>query len=228
MPFLRVTRDRHGHETTLLLHAAAPGERPRVLYVYRTAPDVRIGRQALDEEAIRLIEERHPDVDFDWTHLIETASVVGAEPERRVKKRRRGRDEGMEANGGEEPMPPVMHAAEHAVLAAADAEAQARDQAQARGRAPRRMSALLDELVGREIASRLRQRHAELARAVASAPAGDDADTLRARVASIDPDAWATPEQILEGVERAEREYDAIKDELLAAPAPAPPPTDPV
>ena len=31
---------------------------------------MRIGRSALDEEAIRLIEEHNPDVEFDWTRIL--------------------------------------------------------------------------------------------------------------------------------------------------------------
>jgi hypothetical protein len=40
------------------------------LYWFRTPPGVRIGRSALDEDAIRLIEEHNPDVDFDWTRIL--------------------------------------------------------------------------------------------------------------------------------------------------------------
>ena len=44
--------------------------RPRILYWFRTPPGVRIGRSALDEAAIRLIEEHNPDVEFDWTRIL--------------------------------------------------------------------------------------------------------------------------------------------------------------
>ena len=44
--------------------------RPRILYWFRTPPGVRIGRSALDESAIRLIEEHNPDVEFDWTRIL--------------------------------------------------------------------------------------------------------------------------------------------------------------
>ena len=47
MPYLRLTADRRGVEHTFLLHVAAPGERPKVLYWYRTVPGVKIGRPAL-------------------------------------------------------------------------------------------------------------------------------------------------------------------------------------
>ena len=47
MPFLRVTRDQRGYETTFLLHAAHAGGRPRVLYWYRTAPGIVLGISAV-------------------------------------------------------------------------------------------------------------------------------------------------------------------------------------
>lgn len=44
--------------------------RARILYWFRTPPGVRIGRSALDEAAIRLIEEHNPDIEFDWTRIL--------------------------------------------------------------------------------------------------------------------------------------------------------------
>ena len=44
--------------------------RPRILYWFRTPPGVRIGRSALDEAAIRLIEEHNPEIEFDWTRIL--------------------------------------------------------------------------------------------------------------------------------------------------------------
>jgi hypothetical protein len=44
--------------------------RSRILYWFRTPPGVRVGRAALDEEAIRLIEEYNPELDFDWTRIL--------------------------------------------------------------------------------------------------------------------------------------------------------------
>ena len=90
MPFLRFTRDRHGYENTFLLHTAQPGESPRVLYWYRSAPGVRVGRPALDEDAIRTIEEQHPEVEFDWPQILEVGAATQPEVERKpVRQPRR-------------------------------------------------------------------------------------------------------------------------------------------
>ena len=76
MPFLRLTRDRRGFEHTFLLHSDAPGQTPKVLYWYRTAPGVLIGRPALDEEAIRSIEEQHPHIEFDWPAILALSTAA--------------------------------------------------------------------------------------------------------------------------------------------------------
>ena len=44
--------------------------RNRILYWFRTPPGVRVGRAPLDEDAIRLIEEHHPDIRFDWQQIL--------------------------------------------------------------------------------------------------------------------------------------------------------------
>ena len=81
MPFLRLTRDRRGFENTFLMHADRPGDRPRLLYWYRTAPGIALGRSPLDEDAIRTIEDQHPDIDFDWPAILALAEVMTPEDE---------------------------------------------------------------------------------------------------------------------------------------------------
>ncbi len=46
--------------------------RSRILYWFRTPPGIRIGRSALDEDAIRLIEQHNPEVEFDWTRILKS------------------------------------------------------------------------------------------------------------------------------------------------------------
>jgi hypothetical protein len=58
--------------------------RTRILYWFRTPPGVRVGRAALDESAIRFIEEHHPDIRFDWAQILsgeaETPAARGRAP----------------------------------------------------------------------------------------------------------------------------------------------------
>ncbi|MCE2515024.1 MAG: hypothetical protein J4F37_08445 [Acidobacteria bacterium] len=72
MPFLRFARDARGYENTYVLHGFRGGEHagPRLLYWFRTPPNVRVGRLPLDETAIRAIEESNPELTFDWTKML--------------------------------------------------------------------------------------------------------------------------------------------------------------
>ncbi len=62
---------------------------PRILYWFRTPPNVRVGRTALDEDAIRLIEETNPDLTFDWTRMVNAAPGPESAPPRPRDRRQR-------------------------------------------------------------------------------------------------------------------------------------------
>ena len=171
MPFLRLARDQRGYETTILLHVPQPGTRPRILYWYRSAPGVRVGRPALDEDAIRTIEEQHPDIDFDWPHILEVHASAIVEVERRPERGPRGRgatvDRGRAARAREE-APPAAGPPADPVAQALDPD-EAIDEQPIEGAEedaaitqPVHASDLLAELVGRDIATRLRARYAEI------------------------------------------------------------------
>jgi hypothetical protein len=61
--------------------------RPRLLYWYRTPPDVKVGRAAIDEEAIRALEESNPELTFDWSRILH--SHARPQPADRTPDRRR-------------------------------------------------------------------------------------------------------------------------------------------
>jgi hypothetical protein len=103
--------------------------RSRILYWFRTPPGVRIGRSALDEDAIRLIEQHNPDVEFDWTHILKgqdgprtggqtpsTQDQAPRSPETRgsgqPERRSRPRPPEMQANRQEETAAPMIEALE--------------------------------------------------------------------------------------------------------------------
>ncbi len=192
MPFLRLTRDRRGFENTFLMHADRPGDRPRLLYWYRTAPGIMLGRAALDEDAIRTIEEQHPDIDFDWPAIIALSEVMTPEEEApaprppqqpRREKRGRGRDRDQHRDQVREEYKVIAEPSEDVVsaldpdsvsvrsaFAPQDTEALRRDDdvAEVSGGdvvepAPQvDQRGLVDELAGREIGARLRARYAEI------------------------------------------------------------------
>ncbi len=69
MAFLRITRDKRGYEYYSLVQPL-PGPkgavRERVIYWFRTPPNLKVGREPFDASAARALEERYPDVTFDW------------------------------------------------------------------------------------------------------------------------------------------------------------------
>ena len=77
LPNLRFNRDRRGYETTALVEAGGRRRKgQRILYFFRTPPAIRVGREALDPEAMRLLEQHNPDVAFDWPRLIKAGANV--------------------------------------------------------------------------------------------------------------------------------------------------------
>jgi len=75
LPFVRIFRDKRGYEHFYLVHTtpARRGKpRQRILYWFRTPPNVRIGRTPFDEPVMRAIEAQNPDVTFDWEELRNT------------------------------------------------------------------------------------------------------------------------------------------------------------
>jgi hypothetical protein len=64
-----------------------------MLYWFRTPPNVKVGRLPLDEEAIRTVEAKNPDVTFDWKKMLKVRSTArvnsGASTGRGAKKRPR-------------------------------------------------------------------------------------------------------------------------------------------
>jgi hypothetical protein len=226
--YVRVARDQRGYETTMLLHSPRPGERPRVLYWYRTAPGVRVGRAPLDEEAIRTIEERHPDIEFDWAQLFEEASNLPPDVERRPERPRRKvprPKETMPADAApvasavtvDEPAAEVRDTAFESNLAVSDLPAHPPEPEAARPAPYRSLeptNPLLDQLVGREIATRLRARYDEVATRIDGLAASEVRSAWQARADALNPDRWSSPEAILTGIQNADRLFDELKREL--------------
>lgn len=51
---------------------------------------MKVGRSAIDEDAIRLLEQNNPDIQFDWSRILKAPVPVSAPPVH--KEERRGRD----------------------------------------------------------------------------------------------------------------------------------------
>ncbi|MEP7118247.1 MAG: hypothetical protein ABI880_11740 [Acidobacteriota bacterium] len=216
MPYLRLTADRRGYENTFLLHASVPGERAKVIYWYRTAPGLRVGRPALDDGAMRTLEEQYPDIDFDWPYLLDVASMTPVEVEAPVPVRKRkppvpsarrsDDEETSDATAEAAPAPratPVAEVASDAPLADA---------------APAADFDLLSELLGRGIATSLRANYQDVAAQLeASAAEAAVKAGWRERLAVIDPDGWTAPDDVLAGMATVEHDTEDLRRAIEAA-----------
>ncbi len=109
MPFLRVIRDKRGYETTYLMHWYREGsrQRSRILYIFRTPGGVKVGRDPLEPDILRVLESRYPDIAFDWKSVLANRQIIESAPEPRRRKRRSPDGEAAapapETRGGEPP-----------------------------------------------------------------------------------------------------------------------------
>ena len=212
------------------MHADRPGDRPRLLYWYRTAPEIAMGRTPLDEDAIRTIEEQHPDIDFDWPAILALSQVMtpedeaAAPPQARDQRHRRGRS-GRDGESDSARRPPAHapardHAAESPTDPCFDQPAGAVEPAAVAvsltaSPPVMRQSNLVDQLAGREIASRLRGRYAEVTLRIRGA---DEASrqSLMTLAEALDPDRWDSPEAVLHGVSQADALFERLRVALSA------------
>jgi len=75
LAFLRFSRDKRGVENFYLEQPTTSRRgkvRPRVLYWFRSPPDMKVGREPFDPDVRRALEAQNPDVTFDWRAIAET------------------------------------------------------------------------------------------------------------------------------------------------------------
>src|SRR6476646_4730920 len=90
MAFFRFSRDKRGYENFYLVQPTTNRRgkvRTRVLYWFRTPPDVRVGREPFDESVRRALEAQNPDVTFDWPSILE-APIPSADADKWRERRR--------------------------------------------------------------------------------------------------------------------------------------------
>lgn len=90
MSFLKFSRDKRGYENFYLVEPVTGRRgktRQRVLYWFRTPPNVKIGREPFDLHVRRALEAQYPGVKFDWEQLRHTP-IPSVEPEYWRERRR--------------------------------------------------------------------------------------------------------------------------------------------
>ena len=239
MPFLRINRDKRGYEHTFLMHAFRRRGQPRptILYWFRTPPNVKVGRAAFDEEAIRSLEERHPDLIFDWPRILETPARSDRPFEEsrpaRIEPRRRS---GTAASARPiEPTPPIARPVdiEPAQDKAADeplamaerassleAEVNSGSDVVSSGLTPNSPEAAVaaahpSGILSSEQLFVLRGRCAELQARVSERITDPGAlESLRAEASKLDPDTWVTADEVRQHLETYELVYQSLRTAL--------------
>jgi hypothetical protein len=77
VPFLKFSRDKRGYENFYLIEPPSSGRRggkskPRVLFWFRTPPQVKVGRAPFSDEVQKMVEAQYPSLTFDWPRIIAT------------------------------------------------------------------------------------------------------------------------------------------------------------
>jgi hypothetical protein len=91
--FLRFTRDKRCVENFYLVQPTTNRRgkvRARVLYWFRSPPDVKVGRAPFDAEVRRTLEAQNPGVEFDWRAIVDTP-IPSADADKWRERRRADR-----------------------------------------------------------------------------------------------------------------------------------------
>jgi hypothetical protein len=189
LPFIRLTRDKRGYESTLVMHtyrAASGAQRGRVLYLFRSPSNLQVGRQALDGEVMEALEHTHPDLNFDWSALAREPVPRGgfSEDDSRPPARRPA------------PRPTAAPAPTPVVVVVDD-------------------QTLLGKTLGADRAGRMRAELAELLQRIARrARTPEERERLTERAARLNPDEWSDEGAVQAGAATFDAECVAIAAEL--------------
>lgn len=211
MPFLRHARDKRGYETTFVMHSFRPGAgqaagRTRLLYMFRTPSNRKVGRNLLDPEVMEALEHTHPDLTFDWTALLRTPALTAPDPdrERSDRDRERDRDRGRQRRDERRERQETKQAAKRESAPEPSAPAVLMEDDSTLGRT-----------LGAAEAARLRAAFSELTqRIVRRSRTPEERDRLTERAARLNPDEWADEAAIKDGAVLFGVELEAIRQEL--------------
>ena len=146
MPFLKFSRDKRGYENYYLFEGKG---RPRLLFWFRTPPQVKVGRAPFSDDVRKMVEAQNPGMTFDWPRIMATPipppDVDYWRERRRAEKaaKRAAREPDVEAEVAAEAVADVDEAeketaavAQEATADRADAEAVVEAVERAEGAAP--------------------------------------------------------------------------------------------
>jgi len=194
VPFIRFTRDKRGYESTVVMHTYRPASGPqrnRVLYLFRSPSNLKLGRHAMDAEVMEALEHTHPDLTFDWLALQRDQGAA------RIEARERSRavpPPPPQRRPQTRPSQPVSEPTPAAVV---------------------EDHSLLGHTLGAEAAMRLRSRYHELVHRIARrARTPEERARLTERSARLNPDEWPDEAAIRASAESFAAEWNAVMAEL--------------
>jgi hypothetical protein len=145
---------------------------------------VRVGRAAIDEDAIRLIEEHHPDIQFDWPQILK---------------------------GEEEPAPPSRPPRE-ATRPAPPPQAAVPAETEIPLEVLEPVSPAHARL-GSEALARLRGRYADvLANLARRVPDEQRREQMREQAERLNPDSWVTDDEVTAGLDSYESVLASLRE----------------
>jgi hypothetical protein len=200
---------------------------------------VKVGRTALDDEALRRIEQQNPDLEFDWPKILKGGGTPPVEPRPPFETRRPDRsarsgvrpqwrsaapgqsqwgqtpDQAPQVpqkadQGPEQPPPPPEERGQTPVQAPAPAQTE-------RGLTPFEglpaEGTPAHERLGQDGVQRLRQRYADVrSRILERATDAQRRDELLATAERLNPDAWTTADEVTSALEQYEAVLASLRD----------------
>ncbi len=155
---------------------------------------MRVGRAPLDEQAISLIEEHHPDIRFDWNQILK-----GDEEAPPRSEHRPARDREPDRPSREPRQPPPR----------TDADAPATDPGPLEPLNP------AHEQLGSEGLGRLRARYAEVMASISGRVTDPERrEQLKGTAERLNPDTWVTAEEVRLGLDQYEAILESLRDVL--------------
>lgn len=197
MPFIRYTRDKRGYEHTYVMHAYRAGQsggRTRLLYLFRSPANLKVGRKAFESEVTEALEHTHPDLSFDWTSIPQEPDVARGEARERDQDRHRDRDRdrGRRSDRASVDRPPASPS-----------------------RSASGDLSVLAKTLGPQHAARLRGRYRQfIDRITRRAETPEERDRLLDLARRLNPEDWMDEAAVRAAVVSVEAGWDAIAAEL--------------
>jgi hypothetical protein len=198
VPIIRQSRDKRGFEHTLVLHTYHPSgggqQRPRVLYMFCSPANLKVGRTALDAEVMEALEHTHPDLSFDWGSIPRETVIARPEQTDRHQRRPPHRPAGPPDRSQSRNAPPP--AVPPATVAVDD-------------------GSMLARTLGASQAARIRQRYNDVVQRVGRrARTPEERDRLLERARRLNPEDWTDEAGIRTQAATIDAALDGINAEL--------------